>query len=405
MKTDSSFVIRHSTINVAVTTSPLLCPQCGMPLTAESRLCSNCGVDVAVAALLLELTATESQAGKAAMAQEALVPRLGDFLIQRKIVTESQLGQALELHDQSIEDGNPQTLGQALVELGLITRPDLDRAILAQVVELQSALQVSNRQLEERVALRTTELESALKKVGEINLLKANFIANISHELRTPLAQIKGYAALLHESQLGKLNADQAVAVGSSVTAIEKLERLVEDLIRFASTTRGAVTIETNIFCLSEVAQSALQRAAAKAGRAKVQLQKGFPEQPIYAEGDAEKLAWVLFQLLDNAIKFTASTGSVTLTLKPERSIVVVGVRDTGIGISADWLTGLSQPFHQLDGTSTRRYGGTGLGLPLVRRILQAHSSEIEIDSAVGKGSTFSFSLRMSKPDAVAGTE
>jgi len=182
-------------------------------------------------------------------------------------------------------------------------------------------------------------------------------------------------------------------------------ERLVEDLIRFASTTRGAVTIETNIFCLSEVAQSALQRAAAKAGRAKVQLQKGFPEQPIYAEGDAEKLAWVLFQLLDNAIKFTASTGSVTLTLKPERSIVVVGVRDTGIGISADWLTGLSQPFHQLDGTSTRRYGGTGLGLPLVRRILQAHSSEIEIDSAVGKGSTFSFSLRMSKPDAVAGTE
>ncbi|MEK7277725.1 MAG: histidine kinase dimerization/phospho-acceptor domain-containing protein, partial [Chloroflexota bacterium] len=219
----------------------LLCPQCGTPLTARNRVCSNCGVDVAVAALLLELTATESQPGKAAIAQEALVPRLGDFLIQRKIVTESQLGQALDLHNQSIEDGNPQTLGQALVELGLIARPDLDRAILAQVVELQSALQVSNRQLEQRVAERTTELEAALKKIGEINQLKANFVASISHELRTPLSQIKGYAALLNENQLGKLNDDQAVAVRSSVTAIEKLERLVEDLIRFASTTRGAV--------------------------------------------------------------------------------------------------------------------------------------------------------------------
>lgn len=382
----------------------LLCPQCGMPLTAESRVCSGCGVDVAVAALLLELTATEAQPGKAAIAQEALVPRLGDFLIQRKIVTESQLGQALDLHHQSIEDGNPQTLGQALVELGLIARPDLDRAILAQVVELQSALQMSNRRLEQRVAERTTELEAALKKIGEINQLKANFVANISHELRTPLSQIKGYAALLNENQLGKLNDDQAMAVRSSVTAIEKLERLVEDLIRFASTTRGAVTIESREFCLSEVAESALQRAAAKAAKAKVQLQSRFPARPIYAEGDAEKLAWVLFQLLDNAIKFTPSTGSVTLTLKPERSIVVVGVRDTGIGISAEWLTALSQPFHQLDGTSTRRYGGTGLGLALVRRILQAHNSDIEIESAVGKGSTFSFSLRMSKRAAATRT-
>lgn len=382
----------------------LLCPQCGTPLTAENRVCSGCGVDVAVAALLLELTATEAQPGKAAIAQEALVPRLGDFLIQRKIVTESQLGQALDLHNQSIEDGNPQTLGQALVELGLIARPDLDRAILAQVVELQSALQVSNRRLEQRVAERTTELETALKKIGEINQLKANFVANISHELRTPLSQIKGYAALLNENQLGKLNDDQAMAVRSSVTAIDKLERLVEDLIRFASTIRGAVNIESGEFCLSEVAESALQRAAAKAARAKVQLQSRFPAQLIYAEGDAEKLAWVLFQLLDNAIKFTPSTGSVTLTLKPERSIVMVGVRDTGIGISAEWLTALSQPFHQLDGTSTRRYGGTGLGLALVRRILQAHNSDIEIESAVGKGSNFSFSLRMSKRAAVAGT-
>src|SRR3990172_2466732 len=382
----------------------LLCPQCGTPLTAENRVCSGCGVDVAVAALLLELAATEAQAGKAAIAQEALVPRLGDFLIQRQIVTESQLGQALELHYQSIEDGNPQTLGQALVELGLIARPDLDRAILAQVVELQSALHVSNRQLEQRVAERTTELEAALKKIGEINQLKANFVASISHELRTPLSQIKGYAALLNENQLGQLNDEQAVAVRSSVTSIEKLERLVEDLIRFASTARGAVNIESGKFCLSEVAESALQRAAAKAAKARGQLQSRFPAQPIYAEGDAEKLAWVLFQLLDNAIKFTPSAGSVTLTLKPERSIVMVGVRETGIGISAEWLTALSQPFHQLDGTSTRRYGGTGLGLALGRRILLAHNSDIEIESAVGKGSNFSFSLRMSKRDAVAGT-
>ncbi|MEK7784509.1 MAG: ATP-binding protein [Chloroflexota bacterium] len=111
--------------------------------------------------------------------------------------------------------------------------------------------------------------------------------------------------------------------------------------------------------------------------------------------GDEEKLAWVLLQLVDNAVKFTPAGGRVTLSLtpNPERARVLIAVKDTGIGIPFDRMPELFQPFHQLDGSSTRRYGGTGLGLALVRQILEAHGEQVKVESLIGHGSTFSFEL------------
>jgi signal transduction histidine kinase len=111
-------------------------------------------------------------------------------------------------------------------------------------------------------------------------------------------------------------------------------------------------------------------------------------------QADAQKVAWVLHQLLDNGIKFTPSGGRVVITVEREgENLVIVSVTDTGIGVPAHRLDDIFEPFHQLDGSSTRRYGGTGLGLSLVRQIIEAHGSMIEVQSIEGRGSTFKFPL------------
>lgn len=386
-----------------MTTKPtgINCPQCGTPINPSARFCSGCGIDISVITLVLEHSAaTALEAHAAPYVPDVLVPRLGEFLINRILITEGQLQQALKFQKEQAAHSAGKMLGETLIEMGMITRPDLERAVVAQVLDLQTALQASNRQLEERVAQRTAELEEALKKVNEVNHLKVDFVSNISHELRTPLAQIKGYVVMMNEGMLGELQPEQTDAVKATVAAAERLEHLIEDLIRFASAARGELVINSSVFSLSDLVQSMVNRATAKTKKSDLQLKSDIPAQPVFVRGDAEKLSWVLLQLIDNAIKFTSGGGSVTLSVKPkpDSRFVAVIVQDTGIGIPPDRIPELFQPFHQLDGSSTRRYGGTGLGLALVHRIVEAHDSRIRVESVVGRGSTFSFELPAANP-------
>jgi len=111
-------------------------------------------------------------------------------------------------------------------------------------------------------------------------------------------------------------------------------------------------------------------------------------------QADAQKIAWVLNQLVDNGVKFTPSNGRVVVNVQREgENLVIVSVTDTGIGIPSKHLDEIFEPFHQLDGSTTRRYGGTGLGLSLVRQIVEAHGSMLEVQSIEGRGSTFKFPL------------
>jgi signal transduction histidine kinase len=113
-----------------------------------------------------------------------------------------------------------------------------------------------------------------------------------------------------------------------------------------------------------------------------------------FVQADEEKISWVILQLIDNAIKFTPSGGQVNLSIdKESETLVMVTVADTGIGIPPNRLEEAFEPFHQLDASSTRRYGGTGLGLALVKEIVSAHGSIVNVKSEEGKGSTFSFPL------------
>lgn len=368
-------------------TATISCPNCEQPVNPRARICEHCGVDLAVAAAL----ATHEV--KVPIAPEILVPRLGESLVEKGIITLNGLEKALAYQKQQADRGHTLLLGQVLRELRLVDAETLDQVITEQIAQLQSALRQTNKQLEQRVEERTRDLKRALEKLTELNQLKANFIANISHELRTPLAHLKGYLDLLQEEGFGELNEQQKGAIETLQRSEARLERLIEDLISFSIASRGDLTLTVTPVALDALVQRALKMSTSKAQSANINVQSKIEADlpPVYC--DDEKIMWVITQLLDNALKFTPKGGQVTLELSKQGEFVTFVITDTGIGIPSDRIEEIFEPFHQLDGSATRRYGGTGLGLALCRQIIEAHGSSIDVFSKAGGGATFKFVL------------
>jgi signal transduction histidine kinase len=336
-----------------------------------------------------------------------LVPRLGEALIRAGHISEGQLQMALAHQSERSSRGESVLLGQALVNLNLIDRVTLDRAVTEQIIQLRTALQTANRTLERRVRERTKELQEALERLSELAEMKANFVANISHELRTPLTHVKGYLELMVTDSLGPLTDEQRHAVQVSQKAAGRLERLIEDLLMFSQASHGELSSRQVAIDISRLAERAVNGVTAKARDQGVELRLELKKNVPLVHGDPEKILWVLNQLLDNAVKFTRSGGYVTLALNEESTnLVMVSVTDTGIGIPAQRLKEIFEPFHQLDGSATRRAGGTGLGLTLVRQIVEAHGSVLDVSSVEGRGSTFKFPLLVAaEPGAKKATQ
>jgi signal transduction histidine kinase len=381
----------------------LNCPNCHAPITASAVVCQACGADITLMTLAAEAGLLEAALNGPEtirpVSTEQLAPRLGDYLMQHGYVSSDQLRAALAEQART-PPGEPRRLiGQTLSDLGFLTPRDLDEAIARQLLELQTALVDANRSLERRVVERTAELEAALARLTEFNQLKANFVANISHELRTPLTHIKGYNVLLLEGTLGQISSEQNEALRVTAGAISRLEGLINDLISYAAAARGELTVHLRPVAVDTVVAQVLERSLAKAGRQRVALETDIPLDLPLVSADEEKLNWLLLQLVDNGVKFTAPGGRVVIGAQASEHRVTIRVQDSGIGIPKERLEDIFEPFRQLDGSSTRRAGGTGLGLALVRRIVEAHGAHIEVSSHVGRGSTFSmdFSRYVSK--------
>jgi signal transduction histidine kinase len=332
-------------------------------------------------------------ANQTSLTPEILVPRLGDYLVEKGVLRREDLQRALVRQKELRAAGKSVLLGEILVQLKLIDRSMLDTAVTEQIIQLRAALQETNRQLERRVEERTAELQKALKKLSELNQLKSNIIANTSHELRTPMTHLKGYLELLLSGTLGELTEQQSNAIEVMQRSSNRLERLIEDLIQFSLASRGEFTLRLNRIDVTILLNSVADRSMPKAKEKGLNMTIDTPEKLPLVQADEEKIIWVLMQLLDNAIKFTPPGGRITLSARPEQSLVKVTVQDTGIGFPQDRAEEIFEPFHQLDGSTTRRYGGTGLGLALVRQIIEAHGSVIRAKSQVDQGSSFEFIL------------
>jgi signal transduction histidine kinase len=357
--------------------------------------CPACGIDVALAAVLLErqaLSVIPADPGTPFVG-DAMLSRFGEFLTKRGYITSAQLEGGLARQRELAGSGTRQTLGQVLLEMRVMTREQLELASVEQVQELQSALRAANAQLEQRVADRTRELEQAYRKLTELDRLKGNFISNVSHELRTPLTKIKGFNALMAAGDLGPLTDDQRQAVEVMGRGVAELERLVGDLIQFAVGARGQMVLRMAAVSVADALERAAAAARDRAAAQGVSLLCQATAPGVAVQADAEKLRWVLDQLLDNAVKFTPAGGRVEAGAGLAGDRVRIWVADTGPGIAADRLPELFEPFHQLDGSTTRRRGGTGLGLALVKMIVTAHQGTVSVDTHPGAGSRFTVDL------------
>jgi signal transduction histidine kinase len=373
----------------------LPCPNCGQPVSQDVLECPHCGVNLALAAVIgeQEVISKLSNNPTIPITPEILVPRVGELLIERGVLTKSGLQKALKYSKKPGADGQQRLVGQALLELKLIDRETLDQVITEQILQLHTALHQSNVQLEQRVKERTQELQSALNKLAELNQLKSNFISNVSHELRTPLTHIRGYLDLMSEGSLGDLSDEQTIALDVMLRSEARLEELIDKMIQFSLEATGQFTLQLKLANLGDVVNDALKQAKLKAASRPVVLNVDLGKNPSMVRIDHEKIQWVVMELVDNAIKFTPSGGKIKVALDNVDNFAQFQVADSGIGISPERMSEIFEPYHQLDGSSTRRYGGIGLGLALVKKIVEAHGSQVDVSSEVGIGTLIKFQL------------
>jgi len=379
------------------------CPNCHLLVDPNMKECPHCGVNLALAATLAEkeIKVLSQKGQNVPISPELLIPRLGDYLIKKGLITPVTLDKALSYQKEKEKRGTPILLGQALVEMGVLDQKTLDKVITEQIFQLQAALRRANQELEARVIERTADLQQALERLSELNQLKSNFISNISHELRTPLTHIKGYLDLLLDGELGPLNEEQEQALSVMKKSEMRLERLINDLIRFSVAAKGDFDLKLTVIHVKELLEDVVHQLELKSKEKGTKIALKHNADSVYIRGDWEKLVWVLLQLSDNAIKFSPDGNCVEIGANVEGSLVTFYVSDKGIGIPEDQIESIFEPFQQIDGSSTRRYEGTGLGLALVKRIVNAHGTEIKVTSQVGKGSTFAFALPVLPPERI----
>jgi signal transduction histidine kinase len=274
---------------------------------------------------------------------------------------------------------------------------------------------------------KNTRLQDAFDRLKELDRLKSNFLATVSHELRTPLTSIIGYSEMLEAGIAGELSPEQAGFVETIRTKGELLLQLISSLLDLNKLERGQLKIKPEYIdpraVLAEVKETCLPEAEKR--RIKLELQWD-PDMPV-VQADPVRLRQILTNLLGNAIKFSTDNGKVLLRVRnaelhmssgleddddedeelgaalmmaPERAIEF-SVQDTGIGIASAELDKIFDAFYQVDGSSTREYGGAGLGLSIAKSLVTAHHGQIRVESEVGAGTTFFVTLPETQPDAV----
>ncbi len=250
----------------------------------------------------------------------------------------------------------------------------------------------------EHEALRRAEDEAHRRKIEfdqqqELQRIKANLISMVSHELRTPLTSIVAYVEFLEDDLAGPLTPEQRTFVERLSQNAGHLQRLVNDLLDFARLEAGTFRLVNRSADLSqkvrEVAEVQRQQAEAKG----VGLEIVLPPEPVMAYHDAFRFGQVLSNLVGNAVKFTPEGGVVTITLKSEAEGPRVEVRDTGVGIASEHLPHLFEHFFQVDSSSTREQAGVGLGLSIVKSLVDLMGGRIGVESELGAGSTFWFTM------------
>ena len=319
----------------------------------------------------------------------------------------------------------PRVREQTAQRIGAHLRGVLDLILFSgHKAQLTSAMHLATvRENYRELGEKNARLQDAFDKLKELDRLKSNFLATVSHELRTPLTSIIGYSEMLEAGIAGDLNVEQAGFVETIRSKGELLLQLISNLLDMNKLERRQLTLSPEYVdpraLLTEVRETLLPETEKR----RITLDTSWAEDVPLIRADPMRLRQILTNLAGNAVKFTPQNGRVrmsvtlgeldgaadyddddddgmgaALMLAKERA-VVFAVNDNGIGMSADELPKIFDAFYQVDGSSTREYGGAGLGLSIAKSLVEAHRGVIRVESALGQGTTFYVTIPENQPD------
>lgn len=334
---------------------------------------------------------------------------LGAWLIARAI---TQPIQALTRRFQTIADDQPQHTETGPSTTLVPTAPALRSEVeilnaavdrmLARLDGSQQALRELNQSLEQKIEARTVALQVAKEAAEAANQAKSAFLANMSHEIRTPMNGILGMLQLLEHTPVSRRQLDY---IDKAETATKALLGIINDILDFSKIEAGKIELDYSDFVLTDLLHELSVLVSASAQNPQLEVLFAIdPQVPPVLVGDALRLRQILLNLLGNAIKFT-ERGEVVLRIAPRGTTVDAhgtpqvalefSLQDSGIGIPADKLEHIFEGFSQAEGSTTRRFGGTGLGLTISKRLTELMGGTLQVQSTVGKGSRFYFTLRL----------
>jgi signal transduction histidine kinase len=229
--------------------------------------------------------------------------------------------------------------------------------------------------LEEKVA----ELSAANERLREVEKLRTEFYRNISHELATPLTPIVGYLRMLIDEELGDLSKPQQKALRAMDDCIRRLRSVMDNLIDVTGLETGKMRFFHKDYDFLDTVRRAIAWHADAFAERKITMLEEFPRGPLPGYGDSDRLGRAMSQLLDNAAKFTPEGGIVGVMVRPKESAYELVVADTGPGVPKDRTERIFDPFYQVDGSATRSFGGTGVGLAIARRVARGLGGDVKV--------------------------
>src|ERR1041384_874278 len=257
---------------------------------------------------------------------------------------------------------------------------------LLQTFAAQSALAIDNARLFREIEDKSRQIEAA-------NRHKSEFLANMSHELRTPLNAIIGFSEVLQEKLFGELNEKQAEYTSDILTSGQHLLSLINEILDLSKVEAGRMELELAPFDLPLAIENARTFVRERAVKHGITLDLDVDDRLGEYVGDERKIKQILLNLLSNAVKFTPEGGRISITANKTDNGAEVSVSDTGIGIPPAEQPTIFEEFRQVGGDYAYKKEGTGLGLTLAKKFVELHGEKISVESEVGKGSTFSFTL------------
>jgi PAS domain S-box-containing protein len=234
------------------------------------------------------------------------------------------------------------------------------------------------KRVQERLRRKNIELEQQNQRVQQANRLKNEFLANMSHELRTPLNSIIGFSEILHDGKVGAINLKQKAYIGNVLTSARHLLQLINDVLDLSKVESGKMEFFPEPTDPNQLIREVCEILRTLVARKRLRFQIEVDPALVQIVLDPSKLKQILFNYLSNAIKFTPEEGQVTVVMRPDGAdFLLLEVKDTGIGIKAEDVKRLFLEFQQLDGSASKKYQGTGLGLALTKRIAEAQGGTV----------------------------